>query len=193
MGQRDVLVLQALQIAQHFRFTVAAIEERMGQECRLSLQGARYSDNSCSTSADLLVQRGDAEPRGLVTQQHLPKQFNVMRRRALIQAHADAVSLIHAQIDAGLRGAGQDCGATGGVGGDGQRVKEARIAAGQPPGLQAVRKNGREAVDALRDGAQALRAVVHRIQGGDVGQQHLRGADVAVGLLAADMLFASLQ
>ena len=35
--------------------------------------------------------------------------------------------------------------------------------------------------------------MVHRIHCGDVSEQHLRGADITIGLLAADMLFASLQ
>src|SRR5213078_3062197 len=41
--------------------------------------------------------------------------------------------------------------------------------------------------------AQALGPVVHRVHARHHGQQHLRGADVARGLLAADVLLACLQ
>ena len=43
------------------------------------------------------------------------------------------------------------------------------------------------------DGAQAFRAVVARVHGGHHGQQHLRGTDIAGGLVTADVLFAGLQ
>ena len=49
------------------------------------------------------------------------------------------------------------------------------------------------AVHALGDGLQAAGPVVHRVHAGHDGQQHLRGADVARGLLAADVLLARLQ
>jgi len=50
-----------------------------------------------------------------------------------------------------------------------------------------------EAVDARGDGAQALRAVIDGVEAGEVGQQHLRGADVGVRLFAADVLLTGLQ
>ena len=52
---------------------------------------------------------------------------------------------------------------------------------------------GREPVHPLRDGAEAVGTVVHRVHPGDVRQQHLRGADVARGLLAANVLLAGLH
>ena len=48
-------------------------------------------------------------------------------------------------------------------------------------------------MDALSDPAQAIRAVIAGIHRGHVGQQRLGGADVAGGLLAADVLLAGLQ
>ncbi len=50
-----------------------------------------------------------------------------------------------------------------------------------------------QAVDAPGDGAQAFGAVIDGVHAGHVGEQHLRGADVGVGLLAADVLLAGLQ
>ena len=46
---------------------------------------------------------------------------------------------------------------------------------------------------AVGDLRQAFRAVVDGVHAGDVGQQHLRGADVRGGLLAADVLLAGLH
>src|SRR5690606_6926665 len=60
-------------------------------------------------------------------------------------------------------------------------------------GAQALGENGRVAVGAPRDGAQALGTVVHGVHAGHHGEQHLGGADVAGGLLAADVLLTGLQ
>jgi hypothetical protein len=63
----------------------------------------------------------------------------------------------------------------------------------RPRDAQRAGQQGGEAVDARGDGAQAFRPVPHRVHAGDVGQQHLRGADVGIGLLAPDVLLAGLQ
>ena len=64
-----------------------------------------------------------------------------------------------------------------------------RVAEGPQPQPQQLRQQ----VDAAGDLAQALRPVVDGVHGGHDGQQHLRGADVARGLVAADVLLARLQ
>ena len=58
---------------------------------------------------------------------------------------------------------------------------------------QAGHQDGREAVGAKGDAAKPLGPVPRRVHGGDDGQQRLRGAHVAGGLLAADVLLAGLQ
>jgi hypothetical protein len=50
-----------------------------------------------------------------------------------------------------------------------------------------------QAVDARSNLLEALWAVVHRIHGGDVGQQGLGGADVGGGLVAPDVLLTRLK
>ncbi len=72
-------------------------------------------------------------------------------------------------------------------------VEERLVAHVEPTGAQAVGEGAREPVHPLRDRAQAVGTVVHRVHAGDVRQQHLRGADVAGGLLATDVLLARLQ
>ena len=71
---------------------------------------------------------------------------------------------------------------------------ERRRRAGSESGcVQGRGKNRGAAVGTGRDGSQALGAVVHRVHGGQHGRQHLRGADVAGGLLPADVLLPGLQ
>ena len=60
---------------------------------------------------------------------------------------------------------------------------------GREPGGQP----GGEVSDGGRDLAQPVRTVPLGVERGDDGRQHLRGADVAGGLLAADVLLAGLQ
>ena len=51
----------------------------------------------------------------------------------------------------------------------------------------------RTGVDSLGDGDESRRPVVLRVERRDHGEQHLRGADVARGALAADVLLTGLQ
>ena len=55
------------------------------------------------------------------------------------------------------------------------------------------RKSAGKIVNALRDRAQAMRAVINGVHRGHDGEKHLRGADVTGGFVAADVLFARLQ
>ena len=48
-------------------------------------------------------------------------------------------------------------------------------------------------MNACRDGLQTNRAVVDGIERRQIGQQHLSGTDVGVGLLATDVLLTGLQ
>jgi hypothetical protein len=48
-------------------------------------------------------------------------------------------------------------------------------------------------VHAGGDAAQSIRTVIDAVERGDVGKQRLRGADVAGGLVATDVLFTRLD
>ena len=62
------------------------------------------------------------------------------------------------------------------------------------PGLSQRRRQGPgTVVDRFGDASQPLGPVVHRVKPRDHRQQHLRGADVAGRLVAADVLLAGLQ
>ncbi len=85
----------------------------------------------------------------------------------------------------------QRSGAASGV--QAQGIEEAFLLHGQAQLDQALGQDRGQLVDSLGDLGQALGTVVHGIHAGDVGQQDLGGADVAGGLLAADMLLAGLH
>ncbi len=73
------------------------------------------------------------------------------------------------------------------------RVEELPMEQVEARPLQAVGQLDRPAVDPPGDAPQSLRAVVHRVHGGDDRQEDLRGADVRCRLLPADVLLACLE
>ena len=74
-----------------------------------------------------------------------------------------------------------------------QGVEERIVADPVAKLFKARSEQRRERVNALRDAAQSFRPVINRVHAGHDRQQHLRGADVARGFLAADVLLAGLQ
>jgi hypothetical protein len=71
---------------------------------------------------------------------------------------------------------------------------EERLAAGvEAQAAQAPREQDGQAMDAPGDGPQPLGPVVDRVHAGHHREQDLRGADVARGLVAPDVLLARLQ
>jgi hypothetical protein len=123
-----------------------------------------------------------------------PEQGQVVARGGFVQRHGHALAAQQAHIGAGVQRALHH-GAGGvttpqvhgqGVEGGGVQRREAQL-------LQACRQDGGEARHALGDALEPFGAVVHGVHAGDDGGQHLRGADVGGGLLAADVLLARLQ
>jgi hypothetical protein len=117
---------------------------------------------------------------------------HVAGTRGLVERHADAVR-VHAQVDALGLGRRQRAAQvrrreihTQGVE---ARARARRASAAR----QALRQRGGELLHAARDALEALGPVPHAVARGDVGEQHLRRADVRGGLLAADVLLARLQ
>ena len=97
------------------------------------------------------------------------------------------------QVEAGRQGSGHQH--LGLIRRQGQphRVKTLARQHRQSQGLQASHKGRAQAEQAPGDRLQAIGAMVHRIKASHHCQQHLSGADVAGGLVAADVLFAGLQ
>ena len=182
--QRQVLVRQLAQVAHQLGLGSVAGEHRMGQEGRLTLQ-------CCGHFHALgIAQLGDLG-RGLAVGQDLQQRLDVGQGAGLVEGHAQGLGADFAQVVAtgkgGLVQRGGACaehqgqGVEGGVLG---LVAQALQAGGQQAG-QTLHPRG--------DAGQAFGTVVDRVHAGDVGQEHLGGADIAGGLLAADVLLAGLQ
>ena len=62
-----------------------------------------------------------------------------------------------------------------------------------PQLFQALGQDRRQAMHTAGDVCQAFGAMVDRVHAGDIGQQHLRGADVARGFLTTNVLFTGLH
>ncbi len=75
----------------------------------------------------------------------------------------------------------------------GQGVEEVFVEATDATTLKAGGEDAGQAVHALGNALEPFRAVIDRIETGDVGQQHLSGANVRVGLLPSNVLLAGLQ
>ena len=76
---------------------------------------------------------------------------------------------------------------------NGHGVEEALRQGTEAQLLQPGREEARQAVDASSDRAKAVGAVVDRVHARDDGEEHLRRADVARGLLPSDVLLARLE
>ena len=71
--------------------------------------------------------------------------------------------------------------------------KNALVETAKPSCFSPARRMAGEPVRAARDARETLRTVVHGVHPGHDREQHLRGADVGRGLLAADVLLAGLE
>ena len=105
---------------------------------------------------------------------------------------ADVVGVDAAQVDPAVDGGASDrVGRAGHTRHDG--VEERLVLHRDAELGQRVASATAARVHLLGDPPQALGAVVDGVHRGDHGEQRLGGADVAGGLLAADVLLAGLQ
>jgi hypothetical protein len=118
--------------------------------------------------------------------------ISLLARHRLVEGHRH-MRLVHAaQVEARLQRGGHDgLGARARL--DADRVEEGLVRQPEAAGLRRAGERARLQRHAPRDARKALRPVPHRVHGGHHRQQHLRGADVGGGLLAADVLLARLQ
>lgn len=110
----------------------------------------------------------------------------------LVAGEGDLVGVHEAEVDPALASGGDHLGGPA-RDPDGQRVEVRAVhdlGAARP---QARGEQRRVPVCAPRDGPQPFRAVVDRVHPGHDGEQHLRGTDIAGGLLAADVLLTGLE
>src|SRR5690625_6303317 len=110
-----------------------------------------------------------------------------------IGADANETLAVGAQVDAGFAGSVQNGLATGLIYLDGQGVKVMVVLQLKTGRGNAVGQNGGLAVNASGNPFKTLGPVPHGVEARHDGQQGLGRADVAHGLLDADMLLAGLQ
>ena len=180
---RQVLVGQRTHVAQQFVLAVVGVEHRVLQERRVAQLGRGQGVGGGGVErVDRVVAQLGAEDLG--------QRGQVGAGGGLVQADADAGGVDLAQVDALV--AGVQVHLFGVHAGDQQGVKEAirHLYAGL---AQRGGQDRRHPVHAARDPGQAFWPVVDRVHGRHHRQQHLRGADVGGGLLAADVLLAGLQ
>ena len=181
--ERQVACLQFLEVAQHLRLRMVLVENRVREKIGSAPQ--RLGNGSRLANSQLEAGRlASVEDR-----QHVGQ---VGRCHRLVERDADASAAELPEVDPPFLRLG-DHGVRRLAKRDGDRVKKVlrfhRLAklpqpGGQGPGLR---------VDASADLPQPIGAVIHGVHRGDVGQQRLRGANVARGLVAADVLLARLQ
>src|ERR1043165_2311985 len=76
---------------------------------------------------------------------------------------------------------------------DAERVEEMLVLRCKSDFGKTIRKQYRHRMHALGDIAKTFRAMIDGIHRGDIREQCLRRADIARGLVSADMLLARLQ
>jgi hypothetical protein len=191
VAERKILRLEALQVAQHLVFAVVRIEDRGGQESRRARVRRGELGELQADGGELEFERRQlGVERGGIAEER-EQLVDVGERGGFVEREADGVGVDAAEIDLLRGGGGVD--ALGGDVADGERV-ENRLGVdlgperGEPLGEQLG-----EQPHALGDAAQALRAVVHRVHRGHHREEHLGGADVGRGFLAADVLLARAE
>ena len=188
--QCQVFVRQLADVAQHAGLGVVAVEHRVCEECAGAAQ--RLGDQGLDAFFERLEAGQGLSWGGGLAGEHLPQGLDVLARGGLVQRDGDALVTSLAQVDAGVQGAFDKRG-RGLADGDPHGVKRGFFAQLVAQALQALREDGGVARHATRNALQALGAVVHGVHAGDHGGEHLRGADVARGFFAADVLLAGLQ
>ncbi len=181
--QRQVLVGQRAQVAQHLVLGVVAVEGRVGQV------GAGADEGGREGVGDAGVQL--VQVNRLAIAEHREQVGQVVAGDRFVERDADAGGVDLAQVQAARGGLLVD--RAGVLHAHGQGVEEGLVGQLEAQLLQAGGQDGGLAVHSARDAGQALRAVVDRVHAGHHGQQHLRGADVRGRLFAADVLLAGLQ
>ncbi|MNZ36292.1 hypothetical protein D3C78_537080 [compost metagenome] len=184
--ERQVLVFQLLEVAQHLGFAVMGAEYRMAQIRRSSHQPLGNSARQ-----DFGIQVLDTEPV-IGPQKHVEQPLHGGFVAGLVEAQAQLAAPENAQVD--LRGPGTfDDRSLGSADFQRQGVEEVPVDPGDTLALKPGGQDAGQPVNPLGDPLEPFGAVVDRIETGDIGQQHLGRADVGVGLLPANVLLAGLQ
>ena len=185
--QRQIFTLQGVHVAHHLGLAVVAVEHRMGED-RIVAQHRRR--DGTAVQRHVFIQGIDVQTM-IVADDGAEQVEHVFAGGCFVERNAHRAVNIAAQVNLQGFGTRQHRGFIRHF--HAQGVEVVRMAQLQPFLLQAVGQNVGQAMNAACDTFQTRRAVENRVQAGDVGQQHLRGTNVGVRFLAADVLFASLH
>ena len=183
-GQRQVEALEPAHVAQHLVLGVVALEDRVLEIAALARQRSREARRDLRGKR-LDLRRALAEDAEQVGQVGGPD--------GLVERDADVAVVDAPQVDAQRQRAGHELVGHEARRAHAQRVEEGLVHDGRAERAQARGQRLGQAVDALGDAPQAFGPVVDRVHAGHHGEQHLRRADVARGLVPADVLLARLQ
>ena len=189
VDQAQVLALQAPQVPEHLVLGVVVAEGRLLHERAGARAGAEVGLGRGAHHVGGL-RRGLAGAGG----EDLEQVLEVGGGDGLVERHADGAVAVGAEVDL-LDGSGGDHAVLRRAAAElhAQRVEPRVRAAVVAERLQASGQRVGGAVNAPGDGLQAFRPVPRAVHAGDHGQEHLRGADVAGGALALDVLLARLD
>ena len=182
--ERKIFRLQAVDVAQQFRFRVIAGEHRMLHKFGGALQ---FGWECCRFAGGCLVQVCSATAKRL----HHLLQVRIGDRFVQRNAHA-AIAKV-AQVHTVRARRRQHLGNSPQMRAHTQRVKEVCCMQLASHCLQRCRQVCSLRVNTGGNALKSLRAVVNSVHGRSHSQQHLRRAQVAGGLLAPDVLLACLQ
>ena len=110
-----------------------------------------------------------------------------------VERDGDGGFVEEAEVDAGLGGAGDQRRSGFVFRSDADGVEKGGVMDGMAGFFEGFREICGVAVNSRSDRAQALGTVVDGIHRGHDGEQNLGGADVAGGLISADVLLAGLE
>ena len=163
------------------------MEDRVAQVVAAPAQG-RGQGRFVERRVDLV----DVEALHRLAREDAPQGLEVRPTGGLVEGDPEMVAVDETQVDAGFPGPRRDAPRLAGS----AHRDRVEVCVGQhlePETIEPLHHDAGHAVHALRNGAQPLRPVIHGVETGDVREQHLRGADVAGGLLAANVLLAGLE
>ncbi len=178
--EREVLVGEPPEVAEHLGLGVMPVEHRMRKDLRRPGQADR--DPDAGTRVPLPCR--DPECRRDVVEHR--------RGGRLVERDRDGVGVDQAEVHATRPRRGHD------LVGPPRHPHPDRVEERLPHHLDATRaqrghERRRQPLHPVRDRPEPVRAVVRRVQAGDDREQDLRGADVARRLLSADVLLTGLQ
>ncbi|MCY1416589.1 hypothetical protein D9M71_321000 [compost metagenome] len=160
-----------LEVAQHLRFAVVRTEHGVRQVGRSTQQPG------WNTGRQVLGIQLRHIQAVISAQKHVEQARHRFNATGFVEAHTQLPAPKNPQVDLSRLGAFYNRRLAAAYV-QGQGIEELSVDPLQALALQAGGENACQAMNPLGDPLQAFGAVIHRIEAGDIGQQHLGCADV---------------